>query len=120
MQQDELRKREQKLEDEPRDEIEDDTERDGVLDEIEKQSGFLAADQTSCEALRKQVRCMLVNQTIGKVVTSHDSVARVGISENVVGKISQRIGEVTTDSNSASYVGIWGSINDDRSSKRPS
>ena len=107
IEQHELSERERNLKDKTSNEIPDDDERNVVLEEIEKQAGFLAANQRSCQALYDKVRCILVDQEIGRVTTSRGSVAKVGVSKDIVGDIRQRVGDVTTDLNSTSIVGIW-------------
>lgn len=75
--------------------------------EIEKQSRLLEADQVSCGVILSQVRSGWSGQEIGKVITSNDSKAFVGMPESVVGKINQRIGEVRTERRSTAFVGVF-------------
>lgn len=108
-QQAEAQERRRQLEKEDDDEeAEDEAERTLAITEVDKQSRLLEADQVSCGVIFTQVHSRRSGQEIGKVITSEESKAFVGLPESVVGKINQRIGDVTTTGKSRAMVGVWG------------
>ena len=106
-QQDEAKKRKQELQEEPEDEEDGGAQRTLAIKEVEKRSHLLEDDQVSCGVVFSQLRSQRTGQEIGKVLTSSDSRALVGLPERIVGKINQRIGDVTTEQNSAAIVGVF-------------
>jgi len=105
-QQDEVQRRRQELEDEPEDEG-DSAQRALAIQEVEKQSSLLEADQVSSTLVFSQVRSKPTGQDINSIITSEDSMALVGMPESVVGKVNQRIKGVTTQNKSAAAVGVF-------------
>jgi hypothetical protein len=108
----EAQKRKQELQEEPEDEEDGGAQRTLAVKEVDEQSRLLEADQVSCGVIFTQLRSKLTSQEIGKVITTDDSKALVGLPESVVGKINQRIGDVTTQKNSAAVVGVFKSTID--------
>ncbi|EXJ77534.1 hypothetical protein A1O3_09761 [Capronia epimyces CBS 606.96] len=106
-QQDEAQRRRQELQREPADEEDGGAQRTLALQEVEKQSRLLEADQVSSAVVFYQVRSERTGQDIGNIRTSDDSRALVGLPESVVGKVHQRIKDVTTHNNSAAAVGVF-------------
>ena len=106
-QQDEAQRRRQELQEEPEDEEDGGAQRALATQEVEKQSGFLEADQVSSAVVFSQVRSKRTGQDISNIITSNDSKALVGMPESVVGKVNQRIKDVTTQNRSAAAVGVF-------------
>jgi hypothetical protein len=104
---DEAQKRKQELQEEPEDEEDGGAQRTLAIKEVDEQSRLLEANQVSCGVIFTQLRSKLTSQEIGKVITTDDSRALVGLPESVVGKINQRIGDVTTQKNSVAVVGVF-------------
>lgn len=98
-QQAEAQKRTQELQEESEDEEDGGAQRTLVIREIEERSRLLEADQVSSGVVFSQARSTRTGQEIGKVTTSDDSRALVGLPESVVGRINQRIRDVTTQNN---------------------
>jgi hypothetical protein len=108
---DEAQKRKQELQEVPEDEEDGGAQRTLAIKEVDEQSRLLEADQVSCGVIFAQLRSKLTSQEVGKVITTDDSRALVGLPESVVGKINQRIGDVTMQKNSVAVVGVFnGSI----------
>jgi hypothetical protein len=105
--QDEAEKRKQELQEEPEDEEDGGAQRTLAIGEVEKRSHLLDADQVSCGIVFSRLHSERTGQDIGKVLTSGDSRALIGLPESVVGKINQRIGDVTTEKNSIAVVGVF-------------
>lgn len=108
-QQDEAHDRKQELQEEPEDEEDGGAQRTLAIKEVEERAHLLEADQISCGVVFSQVRSKRTGQEIGKVITSDNSKALVGLPESVVGKINQRIREVITQKGSTAVVGVFGS-----------
>jgi hypothetical protein len=108
-QQDEAHERKRGFQEEQGDEEDGGAQRILAIQETEKQSRLLAADQLSCGVVFSQVRSRRSGQQIGKVITSDDSKALVGLPESVIGKINQRIEEVRTERGSTAVVGVFSS-----------
>lgn len=106
-QHDEAQGRKQELQEEPEEEEDGGAQRTLAIKETEEQSRLLEANQVSCGVVFSQVRSQRSGQEIGKVITSDDSKALVGLPESVVDKINQRIGEVRTERGSAAVVGVF-------------
>lgn len=106
-QQDEAQRRRQELQEEPEDEEDGGAQRALATQEVEKQSGFLEADQVSSAVVFSQVRSKRTGQDISNIITSNDSKALVGMPESVVGKVNQRIKDVNTQNRSAAAVGVF-------------
>lgn len=106
-QQAEAQERKRELQEEPEDEDDDGAQRTLAMKEVEEQTRLLEADQISCGVVFSQVHSKRSGQEIGKVITSDDSKALVGLPESVVGKINQQIEEVTTQRNSSAVVGVF-------------
>lgn len=106
-QQDEAQRRRQELQEEPEDEEDGGAQRALATQEVEKQSGFLEADQVSSAVVFSQVRSKRTGQDISNIITSNDSKVLVGMPESVVGKVNQRIKDVTTQNRSAAAVGVF-------------
>jgi hypothetical protein len=106
-QQGEAKKRKQELQEEPEDEEDGGAQRTLAITEVEKQSHLLEADQASCGVVFSRLHSQRTGQEIGRILTSGDSRALVGLPERVVGKINQRIGDVTTEQNSAAVIGVF-------------
>jgi uncharacterized membrane protein YcjF (UPF0283 family) len=108
-QQDEAQQRKRELEAELEDEDEDDGGAQGALavNEVEKQSRLLEADQVSCGVVFSQARSRQSGQDIRDVFTLNKSKALVGLPESVVGKINQRITNVRTEESSEAVVGVY-------------
>lgn len=112
-QQEEAQARLQELQEEPDDDgVDDDAQRALAIQEVEKQSQVIEADQVSCGVVFSQLQSEQTGQQIGNVLTSANSIAIVGLPTSIVGKIHQKIGDVTTEKNSVSMVGVYdGNIN---------
>ncbi|KAF1829575.1 hypothetical protein BDW02DRAFT_651242 [Decorospora gaudefroyi] len=110
-QQVEAKARKQELEEEPEEEDEEDdgAKRKLAIQAVDERLRVLEADQVSCGVLFLQARSRRSDQDIGKVITSNNSKAFVGMPESVVGKINMRIGEVITQRGSTSFVGVFSS-----------
>lgn len=108
-QQDETQERKRELQVEPGDEEDGGAQRILAIQEVEKQSRLLEADQLSCGVVFSQVRSRRSGQEISNIITSDDSKALVGMPECVVGKINQRIKKVRTERGSTAVVGVFGS-----------
>ena len=106
-QQNEAKKRKQELQEEPEDEEDGGAQRTLAIKEVEKRPHLLEADQVSSGVVFSRLRSQRTGQEIGKILTSSDSRALVGLPERVVGKINQWIGDVTTEQNSAAVVGVF-------------
>lgn len=106
-QQDEAQRRRQELQEEPEDEEDGGAQRALATQEVEKQSGFLEADQISSAVVFSQVRSKRTGQDMSNIITSNDSKALVGMPESVVGKVNQRIKDVNTQNRSAAAVGVF-------------
>jgi DNA gyrase/topoisomerase IV subunit A len=119
-QEDEAQRRRQELQEEPDDEEDGGAQRTLAIQEIEKQSRLLEADQTSSAVIFLQVRPKRIGQDIANIITSDDSNALVGMPESVVGKFNQRIKHVTTQRNSAVVVGVFDKNVDMRNYFKPS
>ncbi|KAH8727034.1 hypothetical protein GQ44DRAFT_825144 [Phaeosphaeriaceae sp. PMI808] len=108
-QQDDAQERERMLRERLDDDDDDDDvmQQESALKEVEEQSRLLEAGQIDCGVVFSQVRSKRSGQDIGKVITSVDSRAIVGLPESVVGKINQRIREVRTERGSKAVVGVF-------------
>lgn len=99
--------RKQELQQELEDEDDDGAQRNLAIQEVEKQYRVIEADQEACGIVFAQVWSRRSGQEIGKVLTSDNSRAFVGLPESIVGKINQRIGDVTTEKHSIAVVGVF-------------
>jgi len=84
------------------------TEYDQAIAEVEKRKAVLEADQVACGVVFAQAESSRSGIDIGKVLTSDQSKAFVGLPPSVVGKVNLRVGEVTTQRGSTSFVGVFG------------
>jgi hypothetical protein len=108
-QQAEARARKQELEEESEEEDEefDDAERTLAIKSVEERASVLEADQVSCGVVFLQARSRRSGQEIGRVETTDNSEAFVGMPESAIGKIKQQlIGVVITQGHSIARVGI--------------
>jgi DNA gyrase/topoisomerase IV subunit A len=119
-QQDEAQRRRQELQEEPEDEEDGGAQRALAIQEVEKQSGLLEADQTSSTVVFSQVHSKRTGQDIVNIITSDNSKALVGMPESVVGAVNQRIKDVTTQNMSAAAVGVFDKNVDMRNFFKPS
>jgi hypothetical protein len=106
-QQDEIQEKKRVLEEESRDEEDRGTDRELAIQEVEKQSHLLKADQESCGVVLSQVWFNRSGQEITNVLTLDNSKAQVGMPESVVGRVNQRITDIRTEGGSTAYVGIF-------------
>lgn len=106
-QQEETQRRKRELEEEPEDEEDGGAGRILAIQEVEKQSRLLEADQVSCGVVFSQVQSKRSGQDIKNIITSANSSALVGMPASVVGKVNQRISDVRTDGGSTAFVGIF-------------
>ncbi|OAP54480.1 hypothetical protein AYL99_11581 [Fonsecaea erecta] len=106
-QQDEAQRRRQDLQSKLADEEDGGAQRTLALQEVEKQSRLLEADQVSSAVVFSQVRSKRTGQYIVNVMTSDGSRALVGLPESVVGKVDQRIKDITTQKDSAAVIGVF-------------
>ena len=107
VQQQDLRKRKEELHaggKNDADAADDEAQRVLALQEVQKQSRLL--DEES-EALRGQLHAVKTDQQIGRLHTSEDSFAIVGLPESALGEVNQTIGEVITKSRSRAVVGVY-------------
>ncbi|KAH7398315.1 hypothetical protein BKA66DRAFT_605413 [Pyrenochaeta sp. MPI-SDFR-AT-0127] len=108
-QHEEAQGRKQEHQDEPEEEEDGGAQRTLAIKEVEEQLRLLKANQISSGVLFSQVQSRRSCQEIGKVITSENSKALVGLPESVVDKINQRIGEVRTEGGSTAIVGVFSS-----------
>lgn len=100
-------KRIDELEADSEDDDDDLLQRKFAIFEIKRSLKVLETNEACSENLSKRIRLVLVNQSIGDVITSEDSIAYVGLPEGAASQANQRIGNVRTDNRSRSYVGIF-------------
>ncbi|KAH7069997.1 hypothetical protein BKA63DRAFT_519941 [Paraphoma chrysanthemicola] len=80
---------------------------DEAIAEVEKRIDLLEMEKVNCGVVFAQANSSRSGIDIGKVLTTDDSTAFVGLPISVVGKVNLRVGEVTTQGGSTSYVGVF-------------
>lgn len=85
-------------------------EMDQAINELQKRAENLQNDQVASGVVFAQAESSRSGIDIGKVVTSDNSNAYVGLPASVVGRVNLRVKEVTTQIGSTSHVGVFGEI----------
>jgi hypothetical protein len=80
---------------------------DQAIAEVEKRAELLETDQVNCGVILAQANASRSGIDIGKVLTTDQSTAFVGLPASVVGKVNLRVSEVTTQGGSTSHVGVF-------------
>jgi hypothetical protein len=106
-QQDEAQQRKRELQEEPENDDDGGAQQTLAINEVEKQSRLLEADQVSSGFVFSQARSRRSGQDISNMVTLVKSKALVGLPESVVGKINQKITGVRTEGGSTAVVGVY-------------
>lgn len=80
---------------------------DQAIAEVEKRAELLETDQVNSGVIFAQANASRSGIDIGKILTTDQSNAFVGLPASVVGKVDLRISEVTTQGGSTSHVGVF-------------
>ncbi|KAH7066500.1 hypothetical protein FB567DRAFT_542258 [Paraphoma chrysanthemicola] len=83
------------------------TDANEAIAEVEKRIELLEMEMVNCGVVFAQTKSSRSGIDIGKVLTTDNSKAFVGLPPSVVGKVNLRVGEVTTQAGSTSHVGVF-------------